>query len=206
MSRARFANLSEDRRDRLLETAAEEFVARGYEGASLNRILEQSGMSKSSLYYYFDDKADLFTTLLERGLALMLARIGRFEIAALTAETFWPELERFYRSAVALESGEGWVLKLGQLFYRLRAAPQPPDPTGRIMTAVRGWVADLLQHGQKLGAVRDDLPLPLLLDCAMGVGEALDRWVVNNIEGLDTATRRRVAAEHIDLLKRLLAP
>ncbi len=163
-------------------------------------------MSKSSLYYYFDDKADLFTTLLERGLALMLARIGRFDARDLTSETFWPELEGFYRRAITLESGEGWFLKLGQLFYRLRAQPQPPDPTGRMMTAVRGWVADLLQHGQTLGAIRTDLPLPLLLDCAMAVGEALDRWAVNNIGGLDAAARQRVAAEHIDILKRLLAP
>jgi AcrR family transcriptional regulator len=35
-------------------------------GASLNRILEQAGISKGSAYYYFDDKADVFLTVVQR--------------------------------------------------------------------------------------------------------------------------------------------
>ena len=69
MSRSRFENLEPDKQQRLIDSAAEEFAAKGYDAASLNRILELAGMSKSSLYYYFDDKADLFTTLVDRSLA-----------------------------------------------------------------------------------------------------------------------------------------
>src|SRR5215469_14575411 len=50
VSRRRFENLDADRQQRLFDSAAEEFGARGYDAASLNRILERSGMSKSSLY------------------------------------------------------------------------------------------------------------------------------------------------------------
>ena len=64
MSPRRLDKLDDERKKRLFESAAEEFADKGYDGASLNRILKQSGMGKSSLYYYFDDKADLFTTLI----------------------------------------------------------------------------------------------------------------------------------------------
>ena len=56
MPRPRIARLAEDKRTRILEAAAKEFAAAGYENASLNRILEHAGLSKGAAYYYFDDK------------------------------------------------------------------------------------------------------------------------------------------------------
>ena len=61
MPRPRFQKLAEEKRHHLLETAAKAFAAHGYEGASLNQILEQAGISKGATYYYFDDKARKYT-------------------------------------------------------------------------------------------------------------------------------------------------
>jgi AcrR family transcriptional regulator len=78
MSRPRFEKMDAERQKRLFESTAKEFAAHGFDGASLNLILEQSGMSKSSLYYYFDDKADLFTTMIERAIAVFFKEVGCF--------------------------------------------------------------------------------------------------------------------------------
>lgn len=40
--------------------AAEVFASDGYEGASMSRIAQVAGVSKGTLYNYFDSKADLF--------------------------------------------------------------------------------------------------------------------------------------------------
>src|SRR5260221_3577930 len=56
----RFEKLAPAKRERILEAAAQEFAANGFEGASVNRILERAQMSKGAAYYYFADKADLF--------------------------------------------------------------------------------------------------------------------------------------------------
>ncbi len=40
-----------------------EFATHGYARASTNRIVEQSGMARGSLYYHFKDKEDLFRTI-----------------------------------------------------------------------------------------------------------------------------------------------
>ncbi|MGH7620186.1 MAG: TetR family transcriptional regulator, partial [Gemmatimonadaceae bacterium] len=50
----RFDNLDPDKQQRLFEAAADEFADHGFESASLNRIIERAGMSKGSLYYYFN--------------------------------------------------------------------------------------------------------------------------------------------------------
>ena len=64
MPRPRFEKLPVEKQEQILEAAAKEFTAHGYDGASLNRILEEAGISKGAAYYYFDDKADLYATKL----------------------------------------------------------------------------------------------------------------------------------------------
>ncbi len=68
MPRPRFDRLDPDKRRRILAVAAEEFAARGVGNASLNRIIDHAGISKGAAYYYFDDKADLFATVIREGM------------------------------------------------------------------------------------------------------------------------------------------
>ncbi len=206
MSRPRFENLDPQRQERLFESAAEEFGEKGYEAASLNRILERSGMSKSSLYYYFDDKADLFTTMLERALAFLFKEIGGLDIDKLTADTFWSEFVALYRRSIELMNRKTWYMKLGRMFYRLHDTPKGSAPTGRVFQAVRQWMSVVIERGQALGVIRTDLPTPLLIGCAMGIGEALDRWAIVYWEQYDQDELLQTAEEHIDLFRRLLAP
>ncbi len=172
----RLEKLDAERQRRLFESAAAEFAAHGFDGASLNRILEKSGMSKSSLYYYFDDKADLFTTLIERSMAVLFREIGGFDPEALTAETFWSTFEELYRRAIAVINKNGWLVQFGGMFYRLRGDPGKGSATGRIFQAARNWVTIIIERGQALGEVRTDLPQTLLIeldDVASGVARPL---------------------------------
>jgi TetR/AcrR family transcriptional regulator, mexJK operon transcriptional repressor len=53
--------LSPEKRAQILRGAADVFAADGYEGASMARIATVAGVSKGTLYNYFDSKAALFT-------------------------------------------------------------------------------------------------------------------------------------------------
>jgi TetR/AcrR family transcriptional regulator, mexJK operon transcriptional repressor len=53
--------LSPEKRAQILTGAAAVFAADGYEGASMARIATMAGVSKGTLYNYFDSKAALFT-------------------------------------------------------------------------------------------------------------------------------------------------
>lgn len=52
-------------RDALLRAALDEFCERGYDAASLNRILAASAMSKGQLYHHFAGKQGLYLALVE---------------------------------------------------------------------------------------------------------------------------------------------
>ena len=65
-------------RERLLATAIGLFAEKGYAGTSVREIVEQAGVSKPVLYYYFQSKEGLFLAILEMAEKLqkeLLARI-----------------------------------------------------------------------------------------------------------------------------------
>jgi len=50
---------------KLLESALALFAAKGYEGTSIREIIEGAGVTRPVLYYYFENKEDLFKRLVE---------------------------------------------------------------------------------------------------------------------------------------------
>lgn len=55
----------DNNKNKLLECALELFADKGYDGVSINTIVETAELSKPTLYYYFGNKAGLFRELLE---------------------------------------------------------------------------------------------------------------------------------------------
>lgn len=55
-----FYNLSEEKRNKIIDSIISEFENNSYENASINRIVSNAGISKGSLYQYFNDKKDLY--------------------------------------------------------------------------------------------------------------------------------------------------
>lgn len=50
-------------RETIISSAKEVFAERGFEPASMSRIAEKARIDKSSLYYFFRDKEDLFSAV-----------------------------------------------------------------------------------------------------------------------------------------------
>jgi TetR/AcrR family transcriptional repressor of mexJK operon len=67
--------LSPEKRAQILDGAAAVFAADGYEGASMARIAVVAGVSKGTLYNYFDNKAALFTAHVGEKCNQYLARV-----------------------------------------------------------------------------------------------------------------------------------
>ena len=63
---ARIVKEADERRAELLDAARSLFFERGYEGTSVNAIIERIGVSKGAFYHYFDSKEDLLDALVER--------------------------------------------------------------------------------------------------------------------------------------------
>ncbi len=64
MIKSTFYNLPEEKRGRILNAVLNEFFQSRPEKISINNIVKNSGISRSSFYQYFDDKGDLACLLL----------------------------------------------------------------------------------------------------------------------------------------------
>lgn len=59
-------------RRRVLDAAAERFVAQGYDATTLRQIAGDVGMKAGSIYHHFDSKDELFTAVLQQGIDVMV--------------------------------------------------------------------------------------------------------------------------------------
>lgn len=55
-----FRKLSPEKQERILAAALKEFAVKGYRQASMNSVVKSAGISKGSLFQYFQTKRDLF--------------------------------------------------------------------------------------------------------------------------------------------------
>jgi AcrR family transcriptional regulator len=62
----RIAGQDPVKRDQILDGARRCFLERGFDATSMNDITSQSGVSKGTLYVYFEDKEDLIGALIDR--------------------------------------------------------------------------------------------------------------------------------------------
>ncbi|MFZ7134263.1 MAG: TetR/AcrR family transcriptional regulator [Eubacteriales bacterium] len=60
MPKETFYNLLDEKRKRIENAAFQEFQDYSYDASSINRIVENSGISKGSFYQYFEDKKDVY--------------------------------------------------------------------------------------------------------------------------------------------------
>jgi AcrR family transcriptional regulator len=63
------------KREQIIDGAKRVFMRMGFDAASMNDITREAGVSKSTIYVYFENKEDLFAAMVERERAALLAAL-----------------------------------------------------------------------------------------------------------------------------------
>ncbi len=82
-----FTELDEKKQERIIDAALKEFAEYGYENASTNRIVKTCGVSKGSLFKYFENKEELYFYLIDTVSARM-AEETRLDINRLSKDLY----------------------------------------------------------------------------------------------------------------------
>lgn len=187
-----------------MSAALDEFAAHGFHDASLNRVIDAAGISKGSMYYYFDSKEDLYSHVARVELERLFDAVGPFPIPADTdPDTFWSTLEDYYlRLMTALSDSpqlgaliRGWLASSSSA---LQLAQQ------ELEQSAMPWLEGALAAGQRAGAVRTDLPAGLLIAVVGGMGQAMDTWLVT--QQPDPEALPRLVRALVGMIRGALSP
>ena len=64
-------------KDKLLISAKQEFLEKGYQKASLRNICKNAGVTTGALYFFFQDKEDLFASIVQPSLDRIIAMLSQ---------------------------------------------------------------------------------------------------------------------------------
>jgi AcrR family transcriptional regulator len=60
------SDVSEERKNQILDAATEVFIQKGFDKARMDDIVDETGLSKGTLYWYFKSKSDIIIAILDR--------------------------------------------------------------------------------------------------------------------------------------------
>jgi TetR/AcrR family transcriptional regulator len=86
---AKFLNIEEEKRERVINAAMKEFAQKGYTAASTNEIAKEAGISKGLLFHYFTSKKDLYLFLYDHAVEML--------IKEMKAKVNWEERDFFVK-------------------------------------------------------------------------------------------------------------
>ena len=179
-------------RDRLLAAASAEFAARGFAGASVDRIARAARVNKAMIYYHFTSKAALYREILRDMFEAVARRVTETSRSGADPR----DKVRAFVEAIADEAEARphfppiWFREIAEGGAHL------DDPTVGHITRVVKTLADLIAEGVAAGRFQPVNPLlvhagivgPLLLYFASaGVRRRLARGGVRGAAALDRA-------------------
>ena len=157
MPLARYKNLAVERKEAILRAAAHEFAEKGYERASLNRMIKEAGLSKGTFYYYFEDKADLFVTVLRGKLPWETWLSESRLLNSDDALSFWRSLRALDLRKYTYLGQYADIARLVDAAHGLSASHFDNASLADYFQEREAETRRVIEHGRKVGAVRSDL-------------------------------------------------
>jgi AcrR family transcriptional regulator len=199
----RYAGLDPEKRRHLMEVAVARFAEKGYEGASLNEILAAAGFGKSSYYYYFADKEDLFVTVIEDFMARVAAEVPQLSLEGLDAGNFWPRLEEGFALVATTTARYPDMIAIAR---DVRTLWRNPSPRLRpVVDKVTAQQRAYIELGRALGMVRTDIDIEWLLAITEAADQAVDEHLLTDGH-LTPDNLREHTRMVVDTFRRLAEP
>jgi AcrR family transcriptional regulator len=201
-----FINLSEDKRQAILQSAVSEFARLGYQKASLNNIVKDASIAKGSLYQYFQNKEGLFNYIFNQFTQLVKRTVQEAKNDG--------SADFFSKVRQVLWAGIHFVDQFPDYFQVYLKVLFEEDVPGRekLLAKVHLFSSEyfgpLCLEAQKQGEIRKDIPVAtvvFMLDAL--ISRLLQGYALTYLDsGLNLALRdKEDVAREVDLVLDILA-
>lgn len=152
-----FYNLNEEKQEKIMRSAINEFSDKGYEKGNIGEIAKKARVAKGSMYQYFDNKKELFIFSVHWAMDFFMKKYYTSDISKYKGANVF---EYFYRGAK-----EMWVQLRDESEIRLfiedvflgRYGNMTDESMDYIMKVSDEFMLALIQDNKKNGYIRKDI-------------------------------------------------
>lgn len=170
---------SQETKERIIQTAIELFVRKGYHGTSINDITSKVGLSKGALYGHFSGKGELLLRIIQEFKANFIDELIRN-----TNEHGGNALEKLhhiisFNARFAFEHQDLCVF-LTFLTTELNADVDFEPPLKNLYREYQKFISQLIRQGIKQGILKKEVDPDLAALTFMALHDGvLHQWVLN---------------------------
>ncbi len=170
MPYSRFTNLDEEKRNLIMEISLNEFLEKNFTTASINQISKKAGLSAGALYYYFENKEDLFYTTIEYSVGEFWNEFGDFKEIFNTIG-YWEGIEKLVTKRLELTISHP---KYARLLNRILNSDDTIEKRGK--DKFLEVFLDIFEYGINNGYIRTDLPKELIFIIHFNMILSVNKW------------------------------
>ncbi len=167
----------------LVENAFHEIHAHGYAGASLDRILANSGVTKGALYHHFESKADLLHAVIDDAIRPMVMErwLRPLEESDDPIRALAESTRAFIGSCTSDELRCG--CPLNNLAQELSGDDEDfRRHLNRVADEWRAGIRDAFERGQRTGSVRGDVDPTAVASLVFATYQGLSSFMKTSVD------------------------
>lgn len=206
--KAVFERISDQKRERVFESAMREFAAQGYVAANINTIAENAGISIGAMYTYFPSKENLYLAISERGVEIYREIIGELDMK----QDFYGIVEQLFHLAIRYARTHADISRMYLELTTHQMRGMAARLAEKMEMDLHNLYVLLLTAGQKNGEVRTDVNLGLaakiLDDCVLSLqlSASVFYYEERQQQYAGTLSDDELIAGMMDLVRRYLRP
>lgn len=203
MPKRTFNRLDDDKKERVMRAAIEEFQAHGFEKAKIEAIAKNAGVAKGSIYQYFDDKKELFLYSATWALEYFMKIIDR--------QTPLEEMDVYdyflsgSRERFELLKKEPLLVAFSMDIVSGKYGRLAQEANSELDRIGEEYELRLIANGKKRGTVRDDLDDRALLLFFQGVTGRFDMEIMEKAGSFAFEPTEEQFGEMEELIKAMVS-
>ncbi len=160
MPKETFFNLAEDKKDRVIDAAINEFSTRSYHKARITAIADNAGIAKGSFYQYFENKKDLFKYIIELTVNKKFEYINHDMLINKDKYSFFQLLREIYLSGIRFAKDNPRLVSVGNILINNKDLQR--EIWGEQADKNSNFYHQLLEDGLRKGELDPEIDVDLI--------------------------------------------
>ncbi|MFC4335584.1 TetR/AcrR family transcriptional regulator [Salininema proteolyticum] len=178
----------DSRRQQILDGARSTFAKFGYEGATVRRLEEATGLSRGAIFHHFRDKDALFLAVASEDASEMVETVAERGLVGV--------MQDLVAEAKQSET-RGWLGTQLEVARRLRTDPEFAEEWGARWETLREASVARLRKQRDLGHLREDVPIEVLAGFLQLFYDGLSRYLATGRDEIELESVLRLVEDSV---------